>query len=114
MKDKKGFTLIELLSTITIMTLVVTIASINIVKIFDNKKEAEEKSTNEVIETAACTYIELSKNKELKNTCLIYGCNINTDTLIEEGLLNEEDVSNLKVIHITNENNEKKCMIEDD
>ena len=114
MKDKKGFTLVELLSTITIMTLVATIASINIVKIFDNKKETEEKSTKAVIETAACVYIELDKNKRLRETCLTSGCNISTDTLIKEGLLNEKDVDKQEVIHITKENNEKKCIVKDD
>ena len=34
--NKKGFTLIELLSSITIMGLIATITSINIVKIFDH------------------------------------------------------------------------------
>lgn len=114
MNNKKGFTLVELLSTITIMTLVVTIASINIVKIFDNKKEEEEQTTKEVIEEAACVYIELDKNKVLKESCLTNGCFINTNTLIQEGLLNEKDVDKQKVIHIRKENNEKKCIVKED
>lgn len=109
--NKKGYTLIELLSTITILGLIATIASINMVKIFDNKKEASEKGTTEVIETAACVYIELEENKALKEECLTRGCDISTETLIKDGLLSEKDVSNSKVIHIEKINNEKKCIL---
>ena len=57
---------------------------------------------------------ELDKNKSLRETCLTSGCNISTDTLIKEGLLNEKDVDKQEVIHITKENNEKKCIVKDD
>lgn len=112
MKNKKGFTLVELLSTITIMTVIATMATVNIIKIMDEKEKANDESINNVITSAACVYIELDKNKSLKETCLTYGCNINTDTLINEGLLKKEDVSKLEVIHIAKENNEKICTIQ--
>jgi len=35
--NKKGFTLIELLSCITIMAVIATLATTNVIKIFDNK-----------------------------------------------------------------------------
>lgn len=111
--NKKGYTLIELLSTITIMSLIAVIASINIVKIFDDKEKEAKKSEESIITTAACLYIELNKNEQLKANCLQNECDITTDTLIKEGLLNEEDVSNTKVIHIKKENNEKKCTIKE-
>ena len=109
--NKKGFTLIELLSTITIMTLIATIISINVIKIFDTKEKETKASEESIITSAACVYIELNKNEQLKNICLTSGCDITTDILIEEGLINEADVSNKRVIHITKENNEKKCTI---
>jgi len=109
--DKKGYTLIELLSSITIITLIATIASINIIKIFDDKEASARESEENIITSAACVYIELNKNEQLKNTCLTNGCDIDTDTLIKEGLLKEGDVSNKRVIHISREKNEKKCVI---
>ena len=109
--NKKGFTLVELLSSLTIMTLIATIASINIIKIFDNKEQVAEESKKNIITTAACVYIELEKNHNLNEVCLISGCNISTNTLINEGLINEHDVDKEEVIHIYKENNEKKCII---
>lgn len=107
--NKKGFTLIELLSTITIMTLIATIASINIIKILDEKELENKKREESIIEKAACVYIELNKNKELKENCLTIGCDIDTDTLIKEGLIDEKEISKKERIHIEKENLEKKC-----
>ena len=110
MKNKKGFTLIELLSTITIMTVIATMVCINISKVFDNN-DKEEENNNKIIEASACIYIELSKNEEIKNECYKNGCDISTDILIKEGLLDKENVSKAKIIHINKINNEKKCTI---
>ncbi len=109
MKNKKGFTLIELLATITIMTIIATMASINTVKIFDEKEKSAKKREQEIIEASACVYIELNKNKDLKEQCLKEGCKISSNTLIKEGLLLEEDVDNETFIHITKKNNEIIC-----
>ena len=108
--DKKGFTLIELLSTITIMTVIATMVCINISKVFDNN-DKEEENNNKIIETASCIYIELNKNEEIKNECYKNGCDISTDILIKEGLLDNENVSKTEIIHINKINNEKKCTI---
>ena len=109
--NKKGFTLIELLSTITIMTLIATVLTINVLNIFESKKNIAEERTNDIITTAASVYLELKENKELKESCKINGCNISINTLIKEGLLNENDVDNSKVINIYYENNEQKYTI---
>ena len=50
-------------------------------------------------------------NKNLKENCKVNGCSITVNTLILEGLLNEEDVDNSKVINIYYENNEQKYKI---
>ena len=109
--NKKGFTLIELLSSITIMGLIATITSINIVKIFDQKKEISNNNKESVITTAACVYIELNENKTLKDSCLSNGCTISTNTLIKSGLLKEDDVDKETFINIYKENNQKMCTI---
>jgi len=108
--NKKGFTLIELLCSITIMSLITTIASLNIISIFDAKKEQTIILENEIIETATCTYIELDKNKSLKLKCLNFGCEIKSDLLVSEGLLKEENYKDVN-IKIYTENNTKKCII---
>lgn len=110
--DKKGFTLIELLSTITIMTVIATMVCINISKVFDNN-DKEEENNNKIIETASCIYIELNKNEEIKNECYKNGCDISTDILIKEGLLDNENVSKTEIIHIEMYNNEKRCTIKE-
>lgn len=112
--NKLGFTLIELLATIAIMGLVATIASFNILKLFDDKENKATKTEENIIKEAACVYIELDKNAALKEKCLTYGCEISTDSLIESGLLKEEDVNNNIVINIYQKNNEKICTIKED
>ncbi len=112
--NKKGFTLIELLSTITIMGLIATITTANLMKFMDNKNSIEEQNINSVISEAACVYLELNENKDLKATCLQNGCTITTDTLIQSGLINAIDVDNPKVINIYEENHEKKCIVKED
>lgn len=109
--NKRGFTLIELLSTITIMGLIATLTTINVIKIFDEKETISKNNQKEIITTAACLYIELDENKALKEKCLSTGCTLSTTTLINAGLLNQEDVDNSPVINIYKENNEKKCVI---
>lgn len=104
--NKKGFTLIELLATIAIMTVIATVLTFNVLNIFDSKKKMTEESLNNIITTAANVYLELNENKELKINCKLNGCSIRVSTLIKEGLLNEEDVDNTKVINIDYENNE--------
>ena len=109
--NKKGFTLIELLSTITIMTVIATVLTVNVLNIFENKRKASDESLENIIATAANVYLELNENKDLKESCKRVGCKVTTDTLIKEGLLNEEDVDNSKVINIYYENNEQKIKI---
>lgn len=109
--NKKGFTLIELLSTVAIMTLIATVLTINVLNIFESKKEMKEDNLKNIITTAANVYLELNENKVLKENCKINGCNISTDTLIKKGLLNEEDVDKNKIINIYYENNEQKYKI---
>lgn len=109
--NKKGYTLIELLTTITLLGLIATMASINTIKLFDEKKEQEEKNQEEIITSAAYVYIELSENKKFKEECLKNSCTINTNTLIEKGLLDEKNVSKNQVIHIYLDQKVKKCII---
>lgn len=109
--NKKGFTLIELLSTITIMTVIATVLTINIMNIFAEKEKIANNTKEDIIITAANVYLELNKNEKLKESCKINGCSISTKELIKEGLLSEEDVDKGKVINIYYENKEQKYKI---
>lgn len=111
--NKKGFTLVELLSTITIMGIIATMATINISTSYKNKNKIAENNKNEIIENAACVYLELKENKNLKMNCKQNGCSLSTTTLIKKGLLDEEDVDKEKIINIYYEKNEKKCKIKE-
>ena len=73
--------------------------------------QQEEKNQEEIITSAACVYIELSENKKFKEECLKNSCTINTNTLIEKGLLDEKNVSKNQVIHIYLDQKVKKCII---
>jgi len=109
--NKKGFTLIELLSCITIMAVIATLATTNVIKIFDNKQNIADTNIENIISKAACVYIELDKNTDLKDKCLNSGCQINSETLIKEGLLNEGNINKNFIVDIYKKNNEKICII---
>lgn len=108
--NKKGFTLVELLSCITIMALIATLASVNIVKIFDNKENIADTNIESIVTASACVYVELDKNALLKEECLNNGCEINSEILVKAGLLND-DIDKNYIIKIYKDNNEKKCII---
>jgi len=111
--NKKGFTLVELLCTITIMGFIATAASINIMNIFEEKEKASTNNKNNIINEAACLYLELNDNKVFKENCKLNNCSITTNELIARGLLKESDVDKPEVINITYQNNEKTCQIKD-
>lgn len=109
--NKLGFTLIEVLATITIMAIIATMVVINIPDMLRNSYAKSENNNNKLIEEAACIYIELNKNKDLKENCLNNGCDISVDDLIKEGLINDDIVGNSNFIHIEKYNKEKKCKV---
>lgn len=111
--NNKGFTLIEILATIAIMAIIATMTTINMAKIFKDKNKITTDNKNSVIENAACVYVELKENKNLKNECKKVGCNIKAEILIKIGLLNETDVDKDQNINIYYEKNEKQCKIKE-
>ena len=110
--NNKGFTLIELLCTITIMSIIATMACVNLVNIFDTKEKITNANKEEIITEAACTYLELQENKDLKAKCLSNGCQISSTTLINAHLLDNNMISKEVIIDVKMVNQEKKCTIE--
>lgn len=111
--NNKGFTLIEILATIAIMAIIATMTTVNMTKIFQDKNKITTDNKNSVIENAACVYIELKENQNLKKECKKVGCNIKSEVLIKRGLLNETDVDKNQDINIYYEKNEKMCKIKE-
>lgn len=87
--NRKGFSLIELLAAIVILTLISTIIVISFDKVFEKNDEKKYQAFKGEVESAACVYIDLNKNKELRDSCY-KNCTIKASDLIEAGLINEE------------------------
>lgn len=107
--NKNGFTLIELLATITIIGMVAVMVSINISKAF--VLPDEKQNMKSILETAACVYVELEENKNLKKECLKSSCLIKSDDLIKAGLIYAEDIDEEEIIEVKSINNEKVCTL---
>lgn len=82
--NKNGFTLIELIITIALIGFVGVILSINVVKTINDQKEENTKNLESLIEETACGYASLSTSN------CDTGCTITGETLINEGLIEEE------------------------
>lgn len=82
--NKKGFTLIELIVTIALIGFVGIVLSINVVKIVNDTNKDNEEQAIKLVEEAACAYAVLSTSN-----CEA-GCTVSGQTLINEGLIDEE------------------------
>ncbi|MCI8394555.1 MAG: type II secretion system protein [Bacilli bacterium] len=119
MTNKNGFTLIELIATIGLMVLMGIVITNNLSSLFSQQEDDEIESFQEVLESAACTYIDLSdpQIKQKKATCKTNGCSVTASILITNGLLDEDLINPLtgkkitgsEVIQIAYPNKEKTC-----
>lgn len=120
--NQKGFTLIELIATIALMVLMGILITNNLNSLFSNREEEDVADFKELLENAACTYIELSdpQIKAKKAVCKSSGCTVTTGVLITNSLLDEElknpytgeKITGLEVIKISYPNKEKTCVYE--
>ena len=110
--NKKGFTLVELLATITIIGIVVTMVSINISKAFEVPSDNQE--IKSILEEAACVYVELDENKDLKEKCLSTSCLITSSDLIKAKLIYPEDVKKEEVIEVKLIDKKKVCTLKEE
>lgn len=87
---KNGFTLVELIATITLIALIATVILINVVGMKSNQDETMAKRFKTTVEEAACTYIDLSTQTELRNICKSNSnnsrCNIPLSVLISDAV----------------------------
>ena len=119
---KNGFTLIELIATIGLMVLMGFIVVNNLSSIFSQREDEDIADFKQMLEDAACTYIELSDPsiKQKKETSKKSGCNVSTNVLISNGLLGEDlknpmtgkKITGSELIKIRYVNLEKTCIYE--
>ncbi|MCI8575614.1 MAG: type II secretion system protein [Bacilli bacterium] len=122
MHNQKGFTLIELIATIALMVLMGLIIVNNLNSLFSNREDEDVRDFKELLENAACTYIDLSDPliKQKKQTCKSSGCTVTTNVLIQNSLLDEElknpltgkAITGTEIIKISYPNKEKTCVYE--
>ncbi len=122
MKAKNGFTLIELIATIGLMVLMGYIVINNLSSIFTMREDEDIADFKQMLEDAACTYIELSDPsiKQKKEVCKNTGCSVSTSLLISNGLLDEDlrnprtgkSITGSEVIQIRYVDFEKTCTYE--
>ena len=94
---KKGFTLIEIIITIGLIAIIGTVIVSNLSVSYTNQQEEQYENFKNTLEKAACTYIDLNMNANLKRTCQNNGsCTIAVQDLLEEGLIEDEDLNNPK------------------
>ena len=66
---KNGFTLIELIATMVLLAVLATILLVNMAGIKSNEEDAQIKRFKADVEEAACTYIDMSINSDLRESC---------------------------------------------
>lgn len=122
MHKRNGFTLIELIATIALMVLMGAIIVNNLNSLFSSREEEDVSDFKELLESAACTYIDLSdpQIKQKKESCKTSGCTVTTSILITNSLLDEdlknpmtgEKITGSEVIKISYPDHEKTCVYE--
>lgn len=100
---KNGFTLIELIATIGLMVLMGILIVSNMSAVFSKREDENWNEFKNELEEAACLYIDLSnpESKTKKEQCKSSTCYVNTFTLIQNGLL-DEDVKNPNTKQVIN------------
>ncbi len=122
MYKRNGFTLIELIATVALMVLMGLIIANNLNSLFSNREDEDVNDFKELLENAACTYIDLSdpQIKQKKEVCKASGCTVTTSVLITNSLLDEElknpltgeAITGSEIIKISYPNHEKTCVYE--
>ena len=94
---KKGFTLIEIIITIGLIAIIGTVIVSNLSVSYTKQQEKQYENFKDTLEKAACTFIDLNMNANLKKTCQSNGnCTVTVQNLLKEGLIEDEDLTNPK------------------
>ena len=89
---KNGFTLIEMIAVILLITLLATTIIVNMTGIKSNQDESSATRFKMIIESAACTYVDMNENitNGKRDNCKVSGCNIALNELITQGLVEDD------------------------
>lgn len=90
---QKGFTLIELIITIGLLAVIGTVIATNMTGTLSKRQEEQYEEFKTTLNNAACTYIDLNNQSELKQTCLSNkSCSVALQNLLTSGLVKESDL----------------------
>lgn len=87
--NQKGFTMVELIAAVSILVIISIIVTISLSKMNEKNSQKRYDEFKETVEKAGCTYIELSVNRDYKESCYP-NCNVSVDTLMNEGLISAD------------------------
>lgn len=88
--NKKGFTLIELLAAIVIMVILTSIVIVSFTKMQEKRDDKKIAEFEREVSNAACTHVDLARNKSLYQSCYGTQCIVKVSTLIGDGLLSKD------------------------
>lgn len=92
LKNKKnGFTLIELIATITLLAVLAMVILANMVGIKTNEDNRNAERFQKSVEEAACAYIDMMENVDLRQSCK--NDSSNSECKITLGLLSSSNVA---------------------
>ena len=80
---KNGFTLIELIATISLLAIFSVVVLINLSYLKTNEDNKNAERFQKRVEEAACSYIDMIENTNMRKNCKISGCTIYLSDLID-------------------------------
>ena len=101
-KNNKGFTLVELIAIITLLAVLSVTILVNMVGIKGNEDNKNVDRFQKKVEEAACSYIDMIDNTQMRNNCKNSGCSVNLSVLYQDNiaLIDSEEIdpyTNIKV-----------------
>lgn len=78
----KGFTLVELIATMTLVAILATVILINMTGVKSNEDQNQADRFKKDVEEAACAYINMLDNVNIRNDCKDNGYNTHNTNII--------------------------------
>lgn len=104
-KNNKGFTLVELIAIITLLAVLSVTILVNMVGIKGNEDNKNVDRFQKKVEEAACSYIDMIDNTQMRNNCKDSGCSVNLSVLYQDNiaLIDSEEIDPYTNMKVTSE-----------